>query len=115
MKTSRNNLRIHRKRRIKAKIKGVAKKPRLCVFRSLKSISAQVIDDTKGMTLVFASPKEIKNAKSNLEGSKKVGELIAKKCAEKNITEVVFDRSGYKYHGNVKALAEGARTGGLKF
>jgi large subunit ribosomal protein L18 len=115
MKTSRNNLRIHRKRRIKAKIKGDSKKPRLCIFRSLKNISAQVIDDAKGVTLVFASPKEIKSAKSNLEGSQKVGELIAKKCLEKKITEVVFDRSGYKYHGNVKALAEGARTGGLKF
>ncbi|HRY82651.1 MAG TPA: 50S ribosomal protein L18 [Candidatus Moranbacteria bacterium] len=115
MKTSRNNLRLHRKRRVRAKVKGEAKRPRLSVFKSLKGISAQVIDDTKGKTLVFASLKEIKKAKNNLEGAKSVGELVAKKCLEKKINEVVYDRSGYKYHGKIKALAEGARTGGLKF
>ncbi|KKP80094.1 MAG: 50S ribosomal protein L18 [Candidatus Moranbacteria bacterium RIFOXYA12_FULL_35_19] len=115
MKTSRNNLRLHRKKRIRAKVKGDSKTPRLAIFRSLKGISVQVIDDTKGATLVFGSLKEIKNAGNNLEGAKKLGILIAKKCVEKKISAVVYDRSGYKYHGKVKALAEGAREGGLKF
>lgn len=114
MKTSRNKLRLHRKRRIRAKVFGTAKRPRLAVFRSLKNIYVQIIDDEKGATLVAANLSEIKG-KNNLESAGKIGELIAKKCQEKKITEIVFDRSGYKYHGKVKALAEGARKGGLKF
>jgi len=114
-KVSRNNLRLHRKRRIEAKIRGTAKRPRLSVFRSLKSIYAQVINDENGKTLVSASLQEIKKTKNDISGAKEIGKLIAKKCLEKKISEVVFDRSGYKYHGKVKAVADGAREGRLKF
>lgn len=113
MRISRNKLRLQRKRRISAKIKSDQKKPRLAVFKSLTGISAQVIDDSRGTTLASATAKEAK-AKNNLEGAKKVGMLIAKKCLDKKIQEVVFDRAGYKYHGKVKALADGAREAGLK-
>lgn len=115
MKTTRNLKRIHRKRRITAKISGTAKRPRLSVFRSLKNIYIQLIDDTKGKTLVSARLSEIKKVKNDASGAKELGELIAKKCKEVKISEVVFDRGGYKYHGKVKALADGAREGGLKF
>ena len=114
-KVSRNNLRLHRKRRIEAKIRGTAKRPRLAVFRSLKSLYAQVIDDENGKSLVAAGLKEIKKTKNDIVGAKEIGKLIAKKCADRKISEVVFDRSGYKYHGKVKAVADGAREGGLKF
>lgn len=114
MNTSRNKLRIHRKRRIRAKISGTPERPRLAVFRSLLNISAQIIDDQLGKTLVFADLKGIK-AKNDVAGAKKLGEFLAGKCKEKKIVDVVFDRSGYRYHGKVKALAEGAREGGLKF
>jgi len=112
---SRNQLRIHRRRRVRVKIFGTASCPRLSVFRSNKSIYAQVIDDEKGKTLMSAKLSEIKKAKNNIEGAKELGKLIAQKCQEAKITKVVFDRSGYEYHGKVKALAEGAREGGLKF
>lgn len=105
---------MHRKKRVRAKISGTAKRPRLCVFKSLRKIEVQVINDVKGNTLVFADSKEAK-AKNDISGAKEVGKLIAKKCLAKKISEVVFDRAGYKYHGKVKALAEGAREGGLKF
>jgi large subunit ribosomal protein L18 len=113
-KISQNNLRLHRKRRVRAKISGSASVPRLNVFRSLLSMKAQVIDDIAMKTLVAADTKETK-AKNDVAGAKAVGMLVAKKCAEKKITQVVFDRAGYRYHGKVKALAEGAREGGLKF
>ena len=106
--------RSRRKARIRAKVQGTAQRPRLSVYRSLKGIAAQVIDDTAGRTLVAASSHEAK-AKSTVEGSQKVGELLAKKAKEAGVSEVVFDRNAYKYHGRVKALAEGARKGGLKF
>lgn len=115
VKISRNKLRLHRKKRIKAKIRGTAKRPRLCVFRSLKSLYAQIIDDESGKTLVSAGLQEVKKTKNNISGAKEMGKLIAKKCLDKKISEVVFDRSGYKYHGKVKAVADGAREGGLKF
>jgi len=115
MEKSRNKLRTHRRKRIQSKIRGVAEKPRLCVFRSLRNISAQVINDAKGKTLTSVSLKEIKNAKNGLEGARKAGELLAKKCLENKINEIIFDRNGYKYHGKVRALAEGAREKGLKF
>lgn len=111
---SRNQLRIHRRRRVRVKIFGTAKCPRLSVFRSNKSIYAQVVDDAKGKTLASVKLAEIKKAKNNIEGAKELGKLVAKKCKEAKITEVVFDRGGYKYHGKVKALAEGAREEGLK-
>jgi len=109
-----SNLRANRKRRIRAKVTGTAEKPRLVVFRSLRNISVQAVDDIKGMTLVAASLSGTK-IKNTVAGAEEVGALIAKKCAEKKIVNVVFDRAGYKYHGKVKALADGARKGGLKF
>lgn len=112
-KISRNKLRLQRKRRISAKIKAKDKNPRLAVFKSLKVIYAQVIDDSKGVTLLSATTKEAK-AKNNIEGAKKVGKLVAKKCLDQKIESVVFDRAGYKYHGKAKALADGAREAGLK-
>jgi large subunit ribosomal protein L18 len=113
-KLSRNKLRLQRKRRVSAKAKGTENVPRLAVFRSLKGIWAQILNDESGKTLVAANTKEAK-VKDDLAGAKKVGELLAKKCLEKKIEKIVFDRAGYKYHGKVKALAEGAREGGLKF
>ncbi len=115
MKTlNRNKARLQRKKRIRAKVKGTNETPRLSVFKSLKGIWAQVIDDETGKTLVAANSKNSKT-KDSLEGAKKVGMALAKKCLEKKIEKIVFDRAGYKYHGKVKALAEGAREGGLKF
>jgi large subunit ribosomal protein L18 len=113
-KLSRNQSRLQRKKRIRAKIKGTAEVPRLSVFKSLKGIWAQVVDDETGKTLVSASAKVLK-AKNDLAGAKKVGASLAKKCLENKIEKIVFDRAGYRYHGKIKALAEGAREGGLKF
>ncbi len=102
---------------MRGKISGTAECPRLNVFRSTKNIYAQIIDDVKGVTLVAAShlDKEFNGNGGNKEAARKVGEMIAKRAAEKGITEVVFDRGGYIFHGRVKELAEGAREGGLKF
>jgi len=99
--------RKRRHRRVRAKIKGTAKVPRLCVFRSSKYIYAQIIDDEKSKTLASVNGK--------LASANEIGKLIAKKSIEKKINKVVFDRGGYKYHGKVKALADGAREAGLKF
>ncbi|MEA3452872.1 MAG: 50S ribosomal protein L18 [Patescibacteria group bacterium] len=111
--------RAKRQRRIRAKIHGRTDRPRLCVFRSNKHIYAQLIDDDKNKTIVSAKDSELKLAKgessNNMDAAFKIGELMAKKAQEKKIVQVVFDRSGYKYHGKIKALAEGARKGGLKF
>lgn len=112
--------RATKKARIRRKISGTADRPRLSVFRSLNNMYAQLIDDVKGATLVEASSlskdlaEELKNAKGKLVKSKAVGKLLAKKAAEKGITTAVFDRSGYQYHGRIKAVAEGAREGGMK-
>jgi large subunit ribosomal protein L18 len=107
---------IQRKRRTRAKMLKSKSRPRLSVFRSNKQIYAQIIDDIKGKTLVSFSSKDLaKMEKDNLSAAKAVGEGLAEKAKAKKIKEVVFDRSGYKYHGRVKALAEGAREGGLKF
>ena len=103
-----------RKRRIRAKIRGTAERPRLSVHRSLQQITAQLIDDDTGKTLIAASTTEAK-AGPNSDGAKKLGELIAKKAKDKKISTVVFDRNAYKYHGRVKALADAAREGGLTF
>ena len=117
-KTSRNEARKARHTRIRNKISGTDKLPRLCVFRSLKNISVQVIDDVKGVTLVSASSLDkelkIKNG-GNIEASKLVGALVAKRCKKAKIDKVVFDRGGYLYHGRVKALADAARENGLEF
>ncbi len=109
--------RAHRHARVRAKVSGTAACPRLNVFRSAKHIYAQVIDDVTGTTLCAASSMEkgFEGNGGNVEGAKKVGEMLASACKEKGIEEVVFDRGGYVYHGRVQALAEGAREGGLKF
>ena len=107
---------IRRKNRIRAKVSGTAKRPRLNIFRSLKHTYVQLIDDKQGKTVASAKDSELKNAKGKRsEVAEKVGELIAKKATKAGIKEVVFDKSSYKYHGRVKAIAEGARKGGLKF
>ena len=116
-KTDTNKARLNRHRRVRGKISGTTECPRLNVFRSTKDIYAQIIDDVKGVTLVAASTldKDFNGNGGNKDAARKVGELIAKRAAEKGITEVVFDRGGYIFHGRVKELAEGAREGGLKF
>ncbi len=112
--------RNHRHARVRKKISGTASRPRLCVFRSLNQIYAQIIDDSQGHTLVSASTLD-PQIKTEAKGKTKivlgglVGSLIAKRTVEKGITQIVFDRGGYKYHGRVKALAEAARQEGLKF
>lgn len=112
-----NNARLRRHRRVRGKINGTAQRPRLNVFRSSKNIYAQLIDDTKGVTVCAASTldKEFDGYGGNKEAANTVGKLLASRAADKGITEVVFDRGGYIYHGRVKELAEGAREGGLKF
>lgn len=115
MKTKREN-RIRRHKRVRAVVKGTAERPRLSVFRSSNHIYAKLIDDAKSITLFSASDLEDKALDKNKSGvAFKVGEILAKKALKKGIDAVVFDRGGYKYHGRVKALAEGARQGGLKF
>jgi len=111
----RKTARQKNKVRIRRKIKGSNERPRLCVFRSGKHMYAQLIDDMSGRTLAAASSVKLDSAKSNCDTAKSVGAEVAKLGQEKNIKEVVFDRSGYLYHGRVKALAEGARDGGLSF
>ncbi len=109
--------RIKRHNRVRGKISGTAERPRLCVFRSENHIYAQIIDDVAGNTLVSASSveKSFEGRGSNVEAAKKIGAAVAERALQKGIEEVVFDRGGYIYHGRVKALAEGAREGGLKF
>jgi large subunit ribosomal protein L18 len=103
--------------RIRGKVTGTAERPRLAVFRSLKSIYAQVIDDANGKTIVSASSleKDAGAKGANAAAAKAVGALIAKKAKDQGITRVVFDRGGYLYHGNIKALADAARENGLEF
>ena len=114
-KADKNKARLKRHTRVRSKISGTAECPRLNVFRSSKNIYVQIIDDINGVTLVAASTLELEGNGGNKEAAFKVGEAIAKKAADKGITEVIFDRGGYIYHGRVKELAEGARQGGLKF
>ena len=117
-KVSRNDMRKARHTRIRETVVGTAAKPRLNVFRSNANITAQIIDDEKGVTLVSASSIEkelkLKNG-GNIEAAKTIGAEIAKRAKKAKITEVVFDRGGYLYHGRVKALAEAARENGLEF
>ena len=112
-----NKQRLKRHIRVRAKISGTAERPRLCVYRSNAHISAQIIDDERGVTLVSASTLEasFEGIGSNKEAAKKVGIAIAERALAKGISEVVFDRGGYIYHGRVSELAAGAREGGLKF
>ena len=119
-KESRNDRRVKRHERVRKTLYGTPEKPRLCVYRSNKNISAQIIDDVSGTTLVAASSldkdlkAEVANG-GNKEAAKKVGAALAKKAAAKGIEEVCFDRGGFLYHGRVAELAAGAREGGLKF
>jgi large subunit ribosomal protein L18 len=120
LKNKKEAARQKRKTRVRSRVQGTGERPRLNVFRSLRHIYAQVIVDGTGTTLVSASTRspEIRESvryPGNLESAKKVGELIAKKCLEKGIQKVVFDRGGYLFHGRVKALAEAARGSGLSF
>ncbi len=119
-KTDTREARNRRHHRVRIKVSGTESRPRLCVFRSLNQIYAQVIDDSIGQTLVAASTldTEVKDdgeGKSKIDMATKAGLLLAKRAASKGISQVAFDRGGYKYHGRVKALAEAARQGGLKF
>lgn len=116
-KPDKNKLRKKRHQRIRRKISGTAECPRLNVFRSNKNIYAQLIDDVEGVTLASASTldSDVNSELTKVEQAAQVGELLAKRAVEKEIKEVVFDRSGYKYHGRVAALAEAARENGLEF
>jgi large subunit ribosomal protein L18 len=121
--TSKLDGRTRRKLRIRKKVEGTAEQPRLSVFRSARHIYAQVIDDVNRVTLVSASTMCKELLPEGAEGkkpkkadfAKQVGALVARRCLEKNVAKVVFDRNGYRYHGRVKALADGARAAGLKF
>lgn len=115
-KESKNISRVRRHARVRAKISGTTEAPRLCLYRSNKNIEAQIIDDTKGNTLVASSSMTLKLENgSNIEAAARVGKDIAEKALAKGIKKIVFDRSGYVYHGRVKALAEAAREAGLEF
>jgi len=115
-KESNNAARVRRHARVRTKVSGTSAKPRLNVFRSNAQIFAQIIDDVKGVTLVSSSSLELKIKNGgNVEGAKLVGKDIAEKAKKAGITSVVFDRSGYQYHGRVEALAEAARENGLEF
>ena len=114
-KPDKNEARLRRHRRVRGKISGTAERPRLAVFRSSKHIYAQIMDDVAGVALASGSTmdKDFEGFGGNIEAATKVGNAIAKKALEKGINTVVFDRGGFVYHGRVKALAEGAREGGL--
>ena len=115
MATQKDSRRLRIKHSIRAKISGIAEKPRLSVFRSNTGIYAQIIDDIKGHTLAAASSKELGLTNGNVDNAKQVGAKLAEKALAAGVSTVVFDRNGYLYHGRVKAVAEGAREGGLKF
>ena len=113
-----NSARLRRQARVRKRVKGSDNRPRICVFRSNKHIYAQVISDDQGKTLAAASTvADASDGGKNkgVEAAKLVGLALAKLCKDKNITEVIFDRNGFLYHGRVKAVADGAREGGLKF
>ena len=119
-KADKNAIRLQRHKRVRRKVFGTPQRPRLCVFRSSNNIYAQIIDDANRVTLTAASSldAEVKGAVNhggNKEAAKMIGEAVAKRALDKGITEVVFDRGGYVYHGRVQALAEAAREAGLKF
>jgi large subunit ribosomal protein L18 len=116
-KFSKNDVRVRIHSRIRSRVRGSEERPRLAVFRSVKHIYAQVIDDHKGHTLVAASSSEKNAARTggNVAGAKQVGKLVAERAKEKGISKVVFDRGGYLYHGRIKALADAAREAGLEF
>jgi large subunit ribosomal protein L18 len=120
LKADTRKARSRRHQRVRQKVSGTSARPRLCVFRSLNHIYAQIIDDTRGHTLVAASSHDTEitgngQGKSKTDSAGLVGTLLAKKASELGISQVAFDRGGYQYHGRVKSLAEAARQGGLKF
>ncbi|MFH0739736.1 MAG: 50S ribosomal protein L18 [bacterium] len=112
MKPNKQEKRIRRHNRVRAKVVGTPKAPRLCVFKSNQHIYAQIIDDAKGKTIISAKDT---GKKAKLEAALDVGKAIAKLAIDKKIKQVVFDRGGFKYHGRIRAVAEGAREGGLQF
>ncbi|NLT95720.1 MAG: 50S ribosomal protein L18 [Clostridia bacterium] len=114
-KTPKKKIRAKKHWKIRHKLNGTPERPRLSVYRSLKNIYAQIIDDVAGVTLVAASSLDFDGYGGNVEAAKKVGQLVAQRALEKGITKVVFDRGGNIYHGRVRALAEGAREAGLDF
>ena len=115
MATEKVKRRLRIRQGIRRRLTGTSEKPRLSVFKSNKAIYAQIINDEKGHTIVAASSKELGNSGVNIEAAKEVGKKIAEKAGANGVENVVFDRGGYVYHGRVKALAEGAREGGLNF
>ena len=114
MAVSKESRRLRIKQSIRRRISGTAQRPRLSVFRSNKGIYAQLIDDVAGITLASASSNKLGKG-NGIDASAEVGRQLASKALEKGVSEVIFDRSGYLYHGRIKSLAEGAREGGLKF
>ncbi len=114
-KNIRLNSRDRIKKGIRTKISGTSERPRLSVFKSNRSIYAQLIDDLQGRTIASASSKDLEVANATIDTAKTVGGKLAEKAKEAGVSAVVFDRNGYKYHGQVKALADGAREGGLNF
>jgi len=114
-KLTKDQRRIRKKRRVRGRVRGISSKPRLCVFRSNKHTYAQLIDDDAGNTLVSSSSLSLREQGGGLETARKVGECLAVAAVEKGVREVVFDRNGFQFHGRVKAVAEGARSNGLKF
>jgi len=120
MRITPRQARLRRHRRVRTKVSGTAQRPRLCVFRSLRHIYAQVIDDTAGHTLAAASSLDPalrleSDHRSKVDTARRVGALVAQRALERGISRVVFDRGGYKFHGRVRALAEAAREAGLEF
>lgn len=115
MKTTTQSKKQRRIHKTRTRIVGKSNLPRFSVFRSHKTLAVQIIDDAKGVTLVSVNSKEAGKTENRTEQAEKLGELVAKKAQDKKITKVRFDRGGYKYHGLVKAIAEGARKGGLEF
>ena len=116
MTTTSTNRRLRRRRRVRARVSGTAERPRLSVFRSNRGIQAQLIDDLNGHTLAAVTwTEDDLKSMPRMEQAKRAGELIAERAKEAGVEECVFDRGGYRYHGKVRALAEGAREGGLRF
>ncbi len=112
---TRNKLRLIRKKRSSCKTQGTAQRPRLAVFKSLCNLYIQVVDDTKNQVIFGTDSRKVKEKKFDVKSAQKLGELLAAELAKKKIKRVVFDRSGYRYHGKIKALAESARKNGLQF
>lgn len=116
MKLTKSNRRLRIRRGIRNKIVGTSERPRLSVFKSNKAVYAQLVDDSKGHTVAAANSIELgESASSNIDNAKQVGTKLAERAKKAGIASVLFDRSGYQYHGKIKALADGAREGGLKF